>query len=79
MTDQLHSEIMRSLGRLEGKTDAIISRLNGINGTLQSHDKRINETEADVASIKGKAAIIGSVFGAVAAVIGGFLKDRLKL
>ena len=79
MVEREHSEIMRSLGRLEGKTDAIISRLNGINGTLQSHDKRINETEADVASIKGKAAIIGSLFGAAAAIIGGFLREKLKL
>ena len=79
MTDQLHNEIMRAVGRLEGKVDGINQRLDGINGTLKNHDEKIGTLSNDVSQIKGKAAIIGSLFGAVAAVIGGFLKDRLKL
>lgn len=70
-----HSEIMRSLGRLEAGLEAVIERLNKVNGRLDKHDDKIEELEARKNQGIGKIAIISTVgatiFGLIGAIISG--------
>lgn len=72
MADTLiHTDLERSLGRVEGKLDLIIDRLDKMNGTLGRHDQEIN-------SIKTRVAIIVVSLSAAINIAWEFLKNRLK-
>ena len=70
MSKQTINDVIRGLGRVEGKVDGVISRLDRMNGTLDSHDKRININESKTDIITGKATVIGAITGAVFGFIG---------
>ena len=78
MNNQLHNEIMRSLGRIEGEVKGINQRLDVINGTLKDYDKRINIAENEVTSIKAKAAMLGALLGAGVSAFWSYVKDRFS-
>jgi len=63
------NEISRAIGRLEGSVDigfeTITGRLDRMNGTLKSHDKRINKVESEQDKAKGIATILGGIAGTV--------------
>ncbi|NQS89820.1 hypothetical protein HQ584_08540, partial [Patescibacteria group bacterium] len=70
MSDQNKlNEISRAIGRLEGSVDigfeTITGRLDRMNGTLKSHDKRINKVESEQDKAKGIATILGGIAGTV--------------
>ena len=60
----LHNEIMRAIGQLEGKIEegfkATGQRLDGINGKVQRHDDKISEISNEQANLKGKATAYGA-------------------
>ena len=58
MSQDLHNEIMRSLGNLDGKVDGISQRLDKINGTLTVHNHQIQSTIVDLSNLKLKAGLL---------------------
>lgn len=50
------SEVQRSLGRIEGKLDAALAR-------MEHHEERITSTERRVWTFSGIAAVIGAALG----------------
>jgi len=77
------NNIERALGKLEGKIDGVLSRLDKINGNLINHDTRINVCENFCADHEGKEkggrivlgliaggiGLIGAILGAVVSTI----------
>jgi hypothetical protein len=57
--DHGEDNINRALGRLEGKVDAILHRLDDIGGTQTKHDDRISALEHAHTRIK-TYALVGS-------------------
>jgi len=70
--------ILKAIGELGGKVDGINKRLDTLNGTVKSHDTRINANESKIDNMTGKATMIGMIFGflgaCVIALIGFFQK-----
>ncbi len=65
-------DVIRGLGRLEGKVDGINTRLDKTNGTLANHDKRINDNEHKIDIMTGKATVIGAIMGFIGATVIAF-------
>jgi len=61
--------ILQAIGELGGKVDGINKRLDTLNGTVKSHDKRINANESKIDNMTGKATMIGMIFGFIGACI----------
>lgn len=66
-------KIYKKIGNLEGITStgfaAINKRLDITNGTIKSHEKRINDVEHSVDIMTGKATMIGIILGVLGTVI----------
>ena len=73
MSTNIDNEVQRSLGNLEGTLNegfkAINNRLDKINGSVQSHSKKIDDLETFRDNFQGRMSIIGSVAGAIGAII----------
>jgi len=69
LDNKLTIEINRSLGRVEGKLDGVLTHLEKINGRLDSHSKKIDTLEDTTNQIIGKTSILGVVAGFVGALI----------
>ena len=78
MDQNAHNEIMRAIGRLEGKVDGINQRLDSTNGSIKTHDDKIRSLEIDVASIKTTASILGGAAGLLITIIWSYIKDKFK-
>lgn len=74
MPDAEYAEIQRALGRLEGKQDAILSRLMAVDTHIIDHDKRLTHLEKKMAS---RAGIVGFLTGLVASVAAIFGQNWL--
>lgn len=70
MENNNHDEIMRSLGRLEAGQDAIIERLNKVNGRLDKHDEKISSLETFQTTVKVKTGVVASLVGGGIAFMG---------
>lgn len=81
MADNQHNEIMLALGRLEGGVEAIVERLNKVNGRLDRHEEEIDVIEKKMAFAKGKASvstiICSSIISIIVAVITYVLVNNL--
>lgn len=72
--EQTHNEILRSLGRLEGKVD-------GISESISSIDSRTSKLEESVTGLKVSNGITTtkvSILGAIAGAAGSFLVSFLR-
>ena len=69
----MENNIQRSLGRIEGKIDGINQRLDKMNGTLKSHDEKIDDLEGFVNEIKGQEKQITKIASIGGAIAGGFI------
>ena len=65
-------DIIRGLGRVEGKVDGINKRLDTMNGSISNHDTRINANETHIDKMTGKATVIGGVMGFIGAAVIAF-------
>lgn len=61
------NEIMRSLGRIEQKTDSSIASLSKIETSLEKHETRISKIEVDNANNAGKTTVIAAIAGTIVA------------
>ena len=68
-------EILKAIGKLEGKIDGVNQRLDKINGSLLNHDDRINVNEHKIDTMSGKIKVIG----AIATIILGAVVASIKL
>ena len=68
-------EILKAIGKLEGKIDGVNQRLDKINGSLLNHDDRINVNEHKIDTMSGKIKVIG----AIATIILGAVIASIKL
>ena len=69
LDNKLTIEINRSLGRVEGKLDGVLTHLEKINGRLDSHSKKIDTLEDTTNQIIGKVSIFSSICGFIGGVI----------
>jgi len=62
------------IGHLSGKVDGINQRLDRMNGSLVSHDKRINKNESKIDNLLGKVSIVGTIGVFLGGLIVSFFK-----
>lgn len=58
-----------AIGELSGKVDGINQRLDGINGSLKTHDEAINELQTFKDNLTGKLGVIGTIAGFLGSII----------
>ena len=61
------NELLLSLGRLEGKMDALISITSQHNEMIQKHDERLRELETSRSALIGAVAILSTAISAAVA------------
>ena len=75
------NEISRAIGNLEGTVasgfKSMNKRLDKVNGTINSHDTRINKVESEQDKAKGVATILGGMAGVVIVAIEYAIKKAL--
>jgi len=63
MTEK-EKDLYVTLGRLEGKMDALIAITNAHNETIQKHDDRLRELEQSRSALIGAVAILSTAISA---------------
>lgn len=58
-----NQDIIRAVGRLEGKIDGILEHLTRMNGRLDKHGGKINYLENEQLVLKTKSTIYGGLAG----------------
>ena len=71
--DKVNNEIMRAIGRLEGKVDSVLANQEELHKIVDGQEIRIDENEKAVGNIKIKIGLIGAVIGAIFSTIGDWL------
>lgn len=71
MTDP---DLLFSLGRLEGKLDAILKNQQSLENRIIDHDVRLRELESSKSAIYGVAAFVGSVAASAVSLVLYLLK-----
>lgn len=61
--DTNNSNVMLLLGRIDGKLDSALSRINQHDDTLEKHDVRITKLETGKAWVLGYAAAVSGAIG----------------
>jgi len=61
------SDLLLSLGRLEGKMEALIAITNAHNELIQKHDDRLRELENSRSALIGAVAILSTAISAAVA------------
>jgi len=61
--------ILKAVGNIQGEVKGIRIELKKMNGTLASHDTRINKNESKIDIGLGKASVIGVIFGFLGACV----------
>lgn len=78
--NQLHNEIMRAIGNLEGTQKQMLEEMrlgfNRINGAISEHAKKIDNLEKGDAYRKGQSAVISFFVSLATSVFSFFLKDK---
>ena len=67
MNNKPDSDLLLSLGRLEGKMDALIAIANAPNDLIQKHDERLRELENSRSALIGAVAILSTAISAAVA------------
>ena len=67
MNHSTDSDLLLSLGRLEGKMDALIAVTNAHNDSLQKQDERLRELENSRSALVGAVAILSTAISAAVA------------
>lgn len=73
-TPQSNDDINRSLGRLEGKVDILLSRIDTDTAANSGRDDRINALERGQTRVNAYAAIVAFVISALVPFALSFLK-----
>ena len=73
--NQVHADIMRSLGRIEGTVQGILDQATKTNDRVTSLEKAVTEMKVTDGITATKLSIIGAISGA----IGGFILSLFKI
>ena len=73
MEVETHNEILRAIGKLEGKVDGINDRLDRVNGRLDKHDEELDKTGKKLAYAKGRASVSAIFTSAIVSIIAGVI------
>ena len=65
--------ILKAVGNIEGEVKGIRIEMKKMNGTLISHDKRINTNESKIDVNMGKVSVISALFGFIGACVIAFI------
>jgi hypothetical protein len=76
--NQIHNEIMRAMGRIEGKIDGILHEAIRAEQRILALEERVGIHQTFIDTWKGKMAIIASIISAGIAIAIGVLKDLIK-
>jgi dihydrodipicolinate synthase/N-acetylneuraminate lyase len=76
--NQIHNEIMRAMGRIEGKIDGILHEALRSEQRLLALEERVGIHQTFIDTWKGKMAIIASIISAGIAIAIGVIKDLIK-
>jgi hypothetical protein len=76
--NQIHNEIMRAMGRIEGKIDGILHEALRSEQRLLVLEERVGIHQTFIDTWKGKMAIIASIISAGIAIAIGVIKDLIK-
>lgn len=68
----IHGEIQRSLGRIEGKLDAMKENQDKINIRVDSHETFIN-------NLRGKVAVVAGLIAATTSILTLWIKKHFNL
>ncbi len=74
MNHESPHDILLLLGRIEGKLDAVIKRMDKMDDTIANHDQRLGHLERAQARFKGGTAILVTLFSAVTAIAAVLLR-----
>lgn len=74
MSHESPHDILLLLGRIEGKLDAVIKRMDKMDSTIDNHEHRIVSLEKAHARFKGGTALLVTVFSAITAVAAVFFR-----
>lgn len=74
MEQQVHNEIMRSLGRIEGKIEGILEQATKTNGRVTKLEENVTSLKVTDGITTTKVTLIGALGGA----IGGFILSLFK-
>jgi len=66
----ISEKILIIVGEIKGEVKGINNRLDRMNGTIQSHDNRINKNESAIDQQKSKSALIAGLVGFVVSAVG---------
>lgn len=69
MENKTEEKILLSLGEIKGEVKGINNRLDRMNGSLKTHDSKIDCLERDVNKAKGITTIISILFGVIGAAL----------
>jgi archaellum component FlaC len=72
---QVHADIMRSLGRIEGTVQGILDQATKTNDRVNGLEKAVTEMKVTDGITATKLSLIGALSGAV----GGFILSLLKI
>ena len=67
-------DILLLLGRIEGKLDAVIKRMDKLDDTITNHEQRIVSLEKAQARFKGGTTIVVTLFSVITAVAAVLLR-----
>ena len=63
MDSDNHNQVMLTLGKLDGKLDGVLDRLDISNGRIEKNEDRLSRVEAWQNNIKGRVTIISTGVG----------------
>jgi hypothetical protein len=75
--NSMSEEIMRSLGRIEGRLEGIENEQRRISDYTRATSARVGKLEVAQAHSKGWAAALGTIAGAVMSFLGPVLKGMI--
>lgn len=75
MTDNHVAEVMRALGKLEGKVDGINERLDTLNGKVLKHAEKLAAHDIFI----GKVGVVVTALAFTVTLIGNFIVTKLRV
>lgn len=77
--DRFEQEVMRSLGRIEGKLEGMVRQAAETKDYAIKNSERIGKLEQFKAKAAGLAALVGAVVGGLASLVGKYVLGRVGL
>jgi hypothetical protein len=72
-----NQELMRAIGRLEGKVDSVLLSQQNSAAAMAELEKRTTKNENDLNGIKAKVAALGAIIGGAVSFLGNWLWHKI--